>query len=175
MKDIFNRNIVQKYARELMHSMERYKDICVRIIAKTTFYLKCIIMTSDWIHQFRCFLRQINPYHFTECVDSLADFCTIFLLKMSFILSFYIHFTFIKCCTKYKIPKFIIPTLIHQLRNNFYIYITIKCIYTNYVVNIRHIRHQIDKLCGGLPPVSVYGSGVAQIIVSSITESVFHQ
>ena len=55
------------------------------------------------------------------------------------------------------------------------VYITIKCIYTNYVVNIRHIRHQIDNLCGGLPPVSVYGSGVAQIIVSSITESVFHQ
>ena len=52
-------------------------------------------------------------------------------------------------------------------------FITIKCIYTNYVVNIRHIRHQIDKLCGGLPPVSVYGSGVAQIIVSSITGSEF--
>ena len=34
-------------------------------------------------------------------------------------------------------------------------------------MNIRHIRHQIDNLCGGLPPVSVYGSGVAQIIVSS--------
>ena len=81
-------------------------------------------MTSDWIHQFRCFLRQINPYHFTENINSLADFCTIFLSKMSFILSFYIYFTFIKCCTKYKIPKFIIPTLIHQLWNNFYIQCT---------------------------------------------------
>ena len=104
-------------------------------------------------------------------IDSLVYFSTIFLLKMSFILSFYIYFTFIKCCTKYKIPKFIIPTLIHQLWNNFYIYI--KCIYTNYVVNIRHIRHQIDKLCGRLPPVLVYSSGVAQIIVSSITGSEF--
>ena len=118
-------------------------------------------------------LTHISLYLSIECINSLANFCTVFLLKMSFILSFYIHFTFIKCCTKYKIPKFIIPTLIHQLRNNFYIYITIKCIYTNYVVNIRHIRHQIDKLCGGLPPVSVYGNGVAQIIVSSITESEF--
>ena len=91
-------------------------------------------------------LTHISLYLSIECINSLADFCTIFLLKMSFILSFYIYFTFIKCCTKYKIPKFIIPTLIHQLRNNFYIYITIKCIYTNYVVNIRHIRH-LREIC----------------------------
>ena len=52
------------------------------------------------------------------------------------------------------------------------IYGPVKCLYTNYIVHIRYIRHQIDKLYGALLPFLLDGSVVAIILVSLITESV---
>jgi len=44
-------------------------------------------------------------------------------------------------------------------------------VYTNYIVPIRYLRHQIDKLYGTLLPFFVDGSGVEKHIVSLINLS----
>jgi len=52
------------------------------------------------------------------------------------------------------------------------IYGPVKCLYTNYIVHIRYLRHQIDRLYGALLSFFLDGSVVAMILVSLITESV---
>ena len=39
----------------LKHSIKRYEEICVRIIASTAFHVKCLFITLVWMQQFRCF------------------------------------------------------------------------------------------------------------------------
>ena len=120
-------------------------------------------------------LSLISLYLFIECFDSQTVFCTVFLLQTWIPLFpyFYICFSFIICCTKSKIQKFMIPKPFLQLKYILLIYRSINCVYTNYIVLIRYIRHQIDKLYGALLPFLVDGSRVASNIVSFITKSVF--
>jgi len=116
-------------------------------------------------------LTLISSYLSIECFNSQTVFCAVFLLKIPFIPLFYIPFSFIICFTKSEIHKFIIPKLFLQLKYILLVYRPIKCVYTNYIVPIRYLRHQIDKLYGTLLPFFVDGSGVEKHIVSLINLS----
>src|SRR5882762_5511213 len=93
---------------------------------------------------------QISIYLFIERFDSKTGFCAAFSLKIPFIPSFYIIFSFIISCTKSEIQKFMIPKPFLQLKYTLLIYRPIDCVYTNYIVPIRYLRHHIDKLYGAL-------------------------
>ena len=73
-------------------------------------------------------------------------FCAAFLLTIPFNPSFYISFSFIICCTKSEIQKFIISKLFLLLKYILMIFMPKDCLYMNYIVPIRYIWHQIDKL-----------------------------
>ena len=121
------------------------------------------------------FLTQITSYFFIECFNSYGVFWAAFLLEIPFLPLFYISFIFNICCTKSEIQIFVLPMLFLQLKYNLLIYRSIKCVYTNYIVHIRCLRHQIDNLYYGLLSFLVDGSGITLILVSLITQSVFIQ
>jgi len=121
------------------------------------------------------FLKQISLYLFIGCFNSQGVFCVAFLLETPFLLFFYISSIHIICCTKSEIQRFVLPMLFLQLKYNLLIYRHIKCVYTNYIVHIRCLRHQIDNLYCALLSFLADGSGVTVILVSLITQSVFIQ
>jgi hypothetical protein len=120
-------------------------------------------------------LTQISSYLSNKCFNSYGVFCAAFLLKIPFLPYFYISFIFIICCTKSEIQIFVLLMLFLQLKYNILIYRPIKCVYTNYIVQIRCLRHQIDNLYCALLSFLVDGSWIAVILVSLITQSVFIQ
>ena len=105
------------------------------------------------------FLKQIGLYHFIECFNSQTDFCAVLLLKIPFIPYLYILFSFIICCTKSEIHKFMIPKPFLQLKYILWIYRPINCLIMDYIVLIRYLMHQIDKLYDALLPFLADGSG----------------
>ena len=157
---------MQKTDWELKHAIERYEEICLRIIASTVCHLKCIIMTSDCIHQFRCFWNK-SAYIFwlnASILDrSLAlHFYWKYHSFHGFIL--FLASLFIAQSPKYR--DFKVPKPFLQFRNVLLRYRHIKCIYTNYIWHRRYQGHQTDDLCSALLPFLVHGSGVAPILVS---------
>src|SRR5882762_7927734 len=120
-------------------------------------------------------LTQTSSYLFIKCFNSYGVFCAAFLLKIPFLQYFYISFIFNIFCTKSEIHIFVLPMLFLQLKYNLFIYRSIKCVYTNYIVHIRCLRNQIDNLYCALLSFLVDGSGITVILVSLITQSVFIQ
>src|ERR1700678_1584451 len=107
MNGTFNRNVVQKTDCDLKHAMERYEEICLRIIASTVCHLKCIITYEFRLYpSISRFLKQISLYLSIECFNSQSVFCDTFLLKVPFIPWLYIIFSIIIRCTKVKIQRF---------------------------------------------------------------------
>ena len=86
----------------------------------------------------------------SDFFNSQLVFCTAFLLKIPFILRFYITFSTIICCTKSKIPLFIIPKLILQSQHSFSIYKPLKCVYKKSRVQLRYLWHLIENFHGAL-------------------------
>ena len=99
-------------------------------------------------------------------------FCTVFLLTIPLIPYFYLLFIFIICCTKSEIHKFMTPKPFLQLKCVLLIYRPKNCVYTNCIVPIKYLRHQIDRLYSALLSYLVNGSGVAKNIDSLITTSI---
>ena len=54
-------------------------------------------------------------------------------------------FSTIICCTKSKIPLFIIPKLILQSQNIYSIYKPSKCVYKKYIVQLGYLWHLIEN------------------------------
>ena len=128
----FYMSISQENISELKEWL-RYLKICLRIIASTVCHLKCIIMTSDCIHQFRCFWNK-SAYIFwlnASILDrSLAlHFYWKYHSFHGFIL--FLASLFIAQSPKYR--DFKVPKPFLQFRNVLLRYRHIKCIYTNYI------------------------------------------
>ena len=77
-------------------------------------------------------------------------FALYFYLQYLSIHLFYISFSFVICCTKSEIHKFIISKLFLLLKYILMIFMPKDCLYMNYIVPIRYIRHQIDKIHSAL-------------------------
>ena len=95
-------------------------------------------------------LKLISSYLFIECFKSQTVFCAVFLLTIPFNPSLYIYFSFITCRTKSEIQKFITSKLFLLLKYILMIFMPEDCLYMNYIVPIRYIRHQIDKIHSAL-------------------------
>ena len=120
-------------------------------------------------------LRHISSYLHIECLDFQTVFWAAFVLKIPFILSFYLIFWFIIHCSRCKIQILLIPKLYLKVINVLWMYKHIKCIYANYIVHIMNPWLNMDNLYEILLTILVDGNGVAIILISLITKSVFIQ
>ena len=118
---------------------------------------------------------EIKLYLFIEPFDFQTVFCAAFVLRIPFFPYLYLIFWFIIHCTRCKIQIFLIPKLFLKVLNVLSMYEHIKCIYANYIVHIMYIRLKMDNLYEVLLTILVDGNGVAIILISLITKSVFIQ
>jgi hypothetical protein len=126
-------------------------------------------MYFKWIAVKAMIPTHISSYLWIESFNFKMVFCTVFALKIPFISPFYIVFNIIIHCTRTKIHEFMKPKSFLSLRNVLLIYRHIKCIYSDCMIHIRYLRHQVDNLFSTLLQSFVNVSGVAIFLVSSKT------
>ena len=134
----------------MKHSVLRYKEICVEIIAWTAFHVKCLFITLDGCINFDVFEtnQTISFYWMHQSSNGFfaLDFNWSYLSNGYFI--FYINI--IIHITRSKIHKFLIPKPFLQLKCAMLLYWHIKSIYANWMIEIKYSRYQIDNIHGSL-------------------------
>ena len=133
------------------------------------------IWSANTLWTISMILKVIKLYLFIEPFNFQTVCCVVSVLKIPFISSLYLIFWFIIHCSRCKIQILLIPKLYLKVINVLWMYKHIKCIYANYIVHIMNPWLNMDNLYEILLTILVDGNGVAIILISLITKSVFIQ